>query len=55
MQQVTLRNATSMLRAVGLDVQRVTYIDEIGKDMVYYIKFKGKEVKPRDRILKLQN
>ena len=41
-----------MLRAVGLDVQRVTYIDEIGKDMVYYIKFKGKEVKPGDRIPK---
>ena len=38
--QVTRRNATSMLRAVGLDVQRVTYIDELGKDMVYYIKYK---------------
>src|SRR6056297_4287412 len=31
--QVTQRNATSMLKAVGLDVQRVTYIDELGKDM----------------------
>ena len=41
---VTLRNATSMLRAVGLDVQRVTYIDEIGEDMVYRIKFKGKHI-----------
>lgn len=51
-QQVTLRNATAMLRAVGLDVQRVTYIDEIGKDMVYYIKHKGKEVKPGDRVPK---
>ena len=51
-QQVTLRNATAMLRAVGLDLQRVTYIDEIGKDMVYYIKFKGKEVKPGDRVPK---
>ncbi|MGI9552620.1 MAG: PASTA domain-containing protein, partial [Aurantibacter sp.] len=36
--QVTQRNASSMLRAVGLDVQRVTYIDELGEDMVYYIK-----------------
>lgn len=48
--QVTRRNATSMLRAVGLDVQRVTYIDELGKDMVYYIKFKGKEINPGDKL-----
>ncbi|MGD1947216.1 MAG: PASTA domain-containing protein [Croceivirga sp.] len=48
--QVTKRNATSMLRAVGLDVQRVTYIDELGKDMVYRMKFKGKYVKPGDKL-----
>jgi len=42
--QVTQRNATSMLRAVGLDVQRVTYIDQIGKNMVYYVKYKGKRI-----------
>ncbi|MBT8186452.1 MAG: PASTA domain-containing protein [Croceitalea sp.] len=50
--QVTQRNATSMLRAVGLDVQRVTYIDELGKDMVYQIKFKGKYVSPGDKLPK---
>lgn len=50
--QVTQRNASSMLRAVGLDVQRVTYIDQIGKDMVYYIKYKGKQVKPGDKLPK---
>ncbi|MCK0161918.1 PASTA domain-containing protein [Allomuricauda sp. F6463D] len=50
--QVTQRNATSMLRAVGLDVERVTYIDELGKDMVYNMKFKGKYVKPGDRLPK---
>jgi beta-lactam-binding protein with PASTA domain len=50
--QVTQRNASSMLRAVGLDIQRVTYIDQIGKNMVYYIKFKGKYVKPGDRVPK---
>ncbi|SHJ51777.1 PASTA domain-containing protein [Pseudozobellia thermophila] len=50
--QVTQRNATSMLRAVGLDVQRVTYIDELGKDMVYHIKYKGKYVKPGDKLPK---
>ena len=41
-----------MLRAVGLDVQRVTYIDQIGKDMVYYIKYKSKQVKPGDKLPK---
>ncbi len=50
--QVTQRNASSMLRAVGLDVQRVTYIDQIGKNMVYYIKYKGKQVKPGDKLPK---
>lgn len=50
--QVTQRNATSMLRAVGLDVERVTYIDELGKDMVYYLKFKGKRINPGEKIPK---
>jgi beta-lactam-binding protein with PASTA domain len=50
--QVTQRNASSMLRAVGLDVQRITYIDELGKDMVYYIKHKGKTLKPGDKLPK---
>ena len=50
--QVTQRNAKSMLRAVGLDVQRVTYIDELGEDMVYQIQHKGKMVKPGDKLPK---
>jgi len=50
--QVTQRNASSMLKAVGLDVQRVTYIDELGKDMVYQIKYKGKYIKPGDKLPK---
>jgi beta-lactam-binding protein with PASTA domain len=50
--QVTQRNAASMLRAVGLDVQRVTYINELGKDMVYYIKFNGKNINPGDKLPK---
>lgn len=50
--QVTQRNASSMLKAVGLDVERVTYIDELGKDMVYNMKFKGKYIKPGDRLPK---
>lgn len=50
--QVTRRNASSMLRAVGLEVQRVTYIEELGKDMVYQIKYKGKMIKPGDKLPK---
>lgn len=50
--QVTQRNASSMLRAVGLDVERVTYIDELGKDMVYYLRHKGKTIKPGDKLPK---
>lgn len=50
--QVTQRNAASMLRAVGLDVQRVTYIEELGKDMVYQIKYKGKYISPGDKLPK---
>ncbi len=50
--QVTQRNASSMLRAVGLEVERVTYIDELGKDMVYYIKHKGKNISPGDKLPK---
>ncbi len=50
--QVTKRNASSMLKAVGLDVQRVTYIDELGKDMVYQIKYKGKYISPGEKLPK---
>ncbi len=50
--QVTQRNATAMLRAVGLEVGRITYIDQLGKDMVYYIRHKGKQVKPGDKLPK---
>jgi beta-lactam-binding protein with PASTA domain len=50
--QVTQRNATSMLRAVGLEVERVTYIDQLGKDMVYYIKYKGKRINEGDKLPK---
>ena len=50
--QVTQRNASSMLRAVGLDVERTTYIDQIGKDMVYYVKFKGKQISPGEKLPK---
>ena len=50
--QVTQRNAASMLRAVDLEVEKVTYIDELGKDMVYQIKLQGKYINPGDKLPK---
>jgi len=50
--QNSSRNAKSKLRAVGLDVQRITYIDQIGKDMVYYVKYKGKNISPGTKLPK---
>lgn len=50
--QVTQRNAESMLRAVGLEVDKVSYIDELGKDMVYRIRHQGKYVNPGDKLPK---
>ncbi|WP_340076825.1 PASTA domain-containing protein [Leptobacterium sp. I13] len=50
--QVTLRNAESMLLAVGLEVEKVTYINELGKDMVYYIKHEGKNITPGTKLTK---
>lgn len=50
--QLTRRNATSMLRAVGLEVGEVTYVDELGKDMVYRIRFQGKYISPGDKVPK---
>lgn len=44
--QVTRRNAESMLKAVGLNVGKVTYINEIGKDMVYYVRYENENILP---------
>lgn len=50
--QKTKRNATSMLRAVGLDVLKVSYVDNIGEDMVLKVKYKGKEIKAGEKLPK---
>jgi len=50
--QVTRRNAESKLLAVGLEVEKVTYIDRIGEDMVFQIKYKGKYIVPGDQLTK---
>ena len=42
--QVTRRNAESIIEAVGLQVGTVTYVNDIGKDMVLSITHKGREI-----------
>ena len=44
--QVTLRNAESMLKAVGLSTGEISYVDNIGKNMVIEIKHQGKRIAP---------
>ncbi len=50
--QVTLRNAQSIIKAVGLEIDEVEYIDDIGKDMVLGIKYDGKEIKSGSKLAK---
>jgi len=51
--QVTKRNATSKLQAVGLTVEKVTYIDALGKNMVYGIKYNNKLINPGFKLPKM--
>ncbi|WP_224489823.1 PASTA domain-containing protein [Robertkochia flava] len=50
--QKTKRNAESMLKAVGLELDRIEYINELGKDMVYYVEFEGKRINPGTQLPK---
>ncbi|MFD0862602.1 PASTA domain-containing protein [Sungkyunkwania multivorans] len=50
--QITRRSAEATLRAVGLEVGKVEYIDQIGRDMVYYIKYDGKQIRPGEMVTK---
>jgi beta-lactam-binding protein with PASTA domain len=51
--QNTRRTAESMLNAVGFEVEKVTYKDNIGKDMVLGLKYKGEPIYPNDRLPKM--
>lgn len=44
--QITKRNAESMIKAVGFELGNITYIDNIGKDMVLEIRYRGKTIPP---------
>ena len=48
----TYREAVPTLRALGLDEGTVTYVPNLGKDMVLEMRFKGRNLKAGDRVLK---
>jgi len=44
--QITRRNAESVLKAVGFEIGKTSYIDNIGKDMVLEIRYNNKKIAP---------
>ncbi|MGZ0016047.1 PASTA domain-containing protein [Yeosuana sp. AK3] len=52
LRESTYRQAKPTLESVGFMVGKITYVDNIGKDMVLKMMFKGKEIKTGDRLPK---
>lgn len=50
--QVTRRNAESILRAVGFEIGEITYVDNIGRDMVLSISYEDREIEPGELLPK---
>jgi beta-lactam-binding protein with PASTA domain len=48
----TYREAVPTLKALGLEAGSITYVPNLGKDMVLEMRYKGRNVKPGDRVLK---
>jgi beta-lactam-binding protein with PASTA domain len=48
----TYREAVPTLKALGLEEGTITYIPNLGKDMVLEMRYKGRNVKAGDRVLK---
>jgi beta-lactam-binding protein with PASTA domain len=48
----TYREAVPTLKALGLEEGTVTYVPNLGKDMVLEMRFKGRNLKVGDRVLK---
>jgi len=48
----TYREALPTLKALGLEEGTITYIPNLGKDMVLEMRFKGRNLKVGDRVLK---
>jgi beta-lactam-binding protein with PASTA domain len=50
--QKTYREALPTLKALGLEEGTITYIPNLGKDMVLEMRFRGRNLKVGDRVLK---
>ena len=48
----TYREAVPTLKALGLEAGTITYVPNLGKDMVLEMRYKGRNVKAGDRVLK---
>ncbi|MNX16878.1 PASTA domain protein [compost metagenome] len=48
----TYREAVPTLKALGLEEGTITYIPNLGKDMVLEMRYKGRNLKPGERVLK---
>ena len=48
----TFRQAKPTLEALGFRVGELTYIDNLGKDIVLKLKYKGKAINPGDKLAK---
>ena len=48
----TYREAVPTLKALGLEEGTITYVPNLGKDMVLEMRCKGRNVKPGDHVLK---
>jgi beta-lactam-binding protein with PASTA domain len=50
--QKTYREAVPTLKALGLEEGTITYVPNLGKDMVLEMRYKGRNLKVGDRVLK---
>lgn len=50
--QKTYREAKPTLEALGFKVGKLTYIDNIGKDKVFHVRYKGKDIKAGTKLPK---
>jgi len=48
----TYREAAPTLRALGLEEGTITYVPNLGKDMVLEMRYKGRNIKAGDKVLK---
>jgi beta-lactam-binding protein with PASTA domain len=48
----TYREAVPTLKTLGLEEGTITYVPNLGKDMVLEMRYKGRNIKPGDKVLK---